>query len=69
MSSEGKGYAGALTVNANSIKLDTQGKLAGTTASGIGGDIMLDVRDFILMRNGSAIAFFSLLLPCHSTNP
>ncbi|MEI2582666.1 beta strand repeat-containing protein [Scytonema sp. PRP1] len=56
VNSAGLGNAGSLTVNANSIKLDTQGKLAGTTASGRGGDIRLDVQDFILMRNNSAIA-------------
>ncbi len=55
VSSEGTGNAGLLTVNANSIKLD-RGKLAGTTASGRGGDISLQVQDLIVMRNGSAIA-------------
>ncbi|MBE8965122.1 S-layer family protein [Nostocales cyanobacterium LEGE 12452] len=56
VSSSGSGDAGVLTVNADSINLDTQGKLIGTTASGKGADIRLDVRDFILMRNNSAIA-------------
>ncbi|GAA6617170.1 filamentous hemagglutinin N-terminal domain-containing protein [Scytonema sp. NUACC26] len=55
VNSEGSGNAGLLTVNASSIKLD-RGKLAGTTASGRGGDISLQVRDLILMRNSSAIA-------------
>lgn len=56
VSSLDSGDAGILTVNADSISLDTQGKLIGTTASGNGGDIRLDVRDFILMRNNSVIA-------------
>ena len=56
VSSQGTGNAGLLTVNANFITLDTQGKLAGTTASGRGGDMSLQVQDLILMRNGSAIA-------------
>jgi filamentous hemagglutinin family protein len=55
VSSQGTGNAGELRVNANSIKLD-QGKLAGTTASGRGGDISLQVQDLIVMRNRSAIA-------------
>ncbi len=55
VSSAGSGDAGSLRVNANSIKLDSIGKLVGTTASGRGGDIKLDVRDLILMRNNSAI--------------
>ena len=56
VSSQGTRNAGLLKVYANSIALNTQGKLAGTTASGKGGDISLEVRDFILMRNRSAIA-------------
>ncbi|MCC5643558.1 filamentous hemagglutinin N-terminal domain-containing protein [Nostoc sp. CHAB 5824] len=56
VSSQGTGNAGLLTVNANSITLDTQGKLLGTTASGNGGNIRLQVQDLIVIRNGSAIA-------------
>ncbi|HEY9596574.1 MAG TPA: filamentous hemagglutinin N-terminal domain-containing protein, partial [Cyanophyceae cyanobacterium] len=56
VSGEGTGDAGILRVNADAIVLDNQGKLTGTTASGKGGDITLQVRDFISMRNGSAIA-------------
>jgi len=56
VSSAGSGDAGSLTVNANSINLNNQGKLTGTTASGRGGNIKLDVEDLILMRNHSAIA-------------
>ncbi|MGF1672597.1 MAG: beta strand repeat-containing protein, partial [Rivularia sp. (in: cyanobacteria)] len=56
VSSAGSGNAGSLTVNANSINLNNQGKLTGTTASGRGGNITLDVEDLILMRNHSAIA-------------
>lgn len=50
------GNAGSLTVAADSISLDNQGKLTGTTASGTGGNITLLVQDLILMRNNSAIA-------------
>jgi filamentous hemagglutinin family protein len=55
VSSQGTGSAGSLRVEADDIKLDSIGKLVGTTASGRGGDINLQVRDLILMRNGSAI--------------
>ncbi|HAX75248.1 MAG TPA: hypothetical protein DCY88_05280 [Cyanobacteria bacterium UBA11372] len=56
VSSRGTTDAGTLTVNADSIFLNNGGKLTGETASGRGGDISLQVRDYILMRNGSAIA-------------
>ncbi|MCA1993588.1 MAG: filamentous hemagglutinin N-terminal domain-containing protein [Coleofasciculus sp. S288] len=56
VSSSGPGNAGNLTVVADSIWLDNQGKLTGTTVSGIGGNTRLQVQDLILMRNESAIA-------------
>ncbi len=56
VSSEDLGNAGSLTLEADSLVLDNQGKLRGETASGLGGNIKLEVRDLILMRNGSAIA-------------
>ncbi|WP_193200326.1 filamentous hemagglutinin N-terminal domain-containing protein [Nostoc sp. MG11] len=54
VSSERRGNVGSLVVNANSINLD-RGKLVGTTASGRGGDISLQVKDLVLMRNDSTI--------------
>ncbi|MEH1948582.1 MAG: filamentous hemagglutinin N-terminal domain-containing protein [Nostoc sp.] len=56
VSSEGTGNAGSLRVQADSIKLDTQGKLQASTASGKGGNINLQVRDLILMRRNSLIS-------------
>ncbi len=56
VSSFGSGNAGSLTVNANSIELDNQGKLQASTASGEGGNINLQVRDLILMRGNSLIS-------------
>ncbi|GAB4173470.1 MAG: hypothetical protein Fur006_02830 [Coleofasciculaceae cyanobacterium] len=56
VSGTGTGNAGTLRVNADTIFLNNQGKLTGETASGRGGDIRLQVGDFILMRNESAIA-------------
>ncbi|NEQ21993.1 MAG: S-layer family protein [Microcoleus sp. SIO2G3] len=55
VSSQGLGNAGSLAVDANSIVLENQGSLRGETASGLGGNITLDVQDLILMRDGSAI--------------
>ena len=56
VSSQGLGNAGSLTIEADSILLENQGSLRGETASGLGGNITLDVQDLILMRDGSAIA-------------
>ena len=55
VSNEGVGNGGTLTINANSIFLDTQGSITAATASGEGGDIELNVRDFLLLRNNSLI--------------
>ncbi|WP_414581762.1 filamentous hemagglutinin N-terminal domain-containing protein [Scytonema sp. PCC 10023] len=56
VSSDGQGNAGLLKITANSIFLDTQGKLQAATASGEGGNINLNVRDYILMRRQSQIS-------------
>ena len=56
VSSEGTGNAGSLKVEANFIKLDNQGKLLASTASGEGGNIDLLLRDLILMRHQSLIS-------------
>ncbi|MCA1993051.1 MAG: filamentous hemagglutinin N-terminal domain-containing protein [Coleofasciculus sp. S288] len=56
VSSEGSGNAGELRLEAGSVFLSNQGRLTGTTASGIGGNLTLLVEDIILMRNESAIA-------------
>ncbi|HEY9603028.1 MAG TPA: S-layer family protein [Allocoleopsis sp.] len=55
VSHEGTASAGTLRINANSILLDRNGSITATTASGEGGNIDLNVRDFILLRNGSPI--------------
>ncbi len=55
VSNDGTGSAGTLQVNANSIFLDRGGTITAATASGEGGNIDLNVRDFILLRNGSPI--------------
>ncbi len=56
VSSDGQGNAGLLKITANSISLDTQGKLQAATAFGEGGNIDLNVRDYILMRRQSQIS-------------
>ncbi|MBW4442060.1 MAG: filamentous hemagglutinin N-terminal domain-containing protein [Plectolyngbya sp. WJT66-NPBG17] len=55
VSHEGTSNAGTLRINANSILLDRGGTLTAATAFGEGGNIDLNVRDFVLLRNGSPI--------------
>jgi filamentous hemagglutinin family protein len=56
VSSQGAGNAGLLRVEANSISLNNGGKLRASTASGLGGNIELQVQDLILMRLHSLIS-------------
>jgi len=56
VSSQGLGNAGELRVEAESISLDNGGKLQASTASGLGGNIELQVQDLILMRRNSLIS-------------
>jgi filamentous hemagglutinin family protein len=56
VSSTGKGNAGGLRVEADSIFLNNQGKLQASTASGEGGNIELQAGDLILMRQNSLIS-------------
>jgi filamentous hemagglutinin family protein len=53
---DGSGNAGTLTVNAGSIFIDSKGALTASTESGEGGNINLQVRDALLLRNGSQIS-------------
>jgi len=52
---DGSGKAGDLQINANSIFLD-QGSINAATASGNGGNIRLNLQDYLLMRNNSLIS-------------
>lgn len=56
MKSEGTGRAGNLEVTAGSVSLENQGFIVGTTLSGDGGNITLQVKDLLLMRHGSEIS-------------
>lgn len=56
VSSQGEKQAGNLEITARSIKLDNQGKLIGQTASADGGNITLNLRDFLLLRRNSQIS-------------
>ncbi|BAZ10743.1 filamentous hemagglutinin outer membrane protein [Calothrix sp. NIES-4071] len=53
-SSQGNGAAGNLTVDANSIRLDNQGKITADTIAGQG-NINLNFKDLLLMRRNSEI--------------
>ncbi|MBW4692721.1 MAG: S-layer family protein [Lyngbya sp. HA4199-MV5] len=55
VSHEGTASAGTLRINANSILLDRRGTITAATASGEGGNLNLNVRDFMLLRNNSLI--------------
>jgi filamentous hemagglutinin family protein len=55
VSNDGTGSAGTLQMNANSISLDRGGSITAATASGEGGNIDLNMRDFVLLRNNSQI--------------
>lgn len=49
------GDAGILNIRADSIKLDNFASITAATTSGEGGNISIDVRDYLLLRNGSQI--------------
>jgi filamentous hemagglutinin family protein len=51
----GSGNAGNLTIVADRLSLNTTGKLAASTASGEGGNIVLNLGGSLLMRQGSRI--------------
>jgi filamentous hemagglutinin family protein len=55
VSHEGTASAGTLRINSNSILLDRTGTITAATASGGGGNIELNVRDALLLRNNSPI--------------
>ncbi|MBD2773157.1 filamentous hemagglutinin N-terminal domain-containing protein [Iningainema tapete] len=52
---EAKG-AGNLSIQAQTIRLENQGRLVAETASGRGGDISLKLQNLLLLRNGSQIS-------------
>jgi filamentous hemagglutinin family protein len=54
VSSAGQGGAGNLDVNARQLRLD-QGLISAQAATGQGGNITLQVQDFLLLRRGSFI--------------
>lgn len=54
--SQGTGSAGNLKVTARSIRLDNQANMIAETASGNGGDIILQNPDLLLLRHGSKIS-------------
>ena len=57
---QGTGNAGVLQINAGQMLLDSGGSLNATTISGRGGNVELNVRDSLQLRNGSFINVESL---------
>jgi filamentous hemagglutinin family protein len=55
-SSQGRGAAGDLEVTARQLRLDNRGSIQAQTTSGQGGDITLQVLDFLLLRRDSLIS-------------
>lgn len=56
VSSQGSGNAGNLQIQADSIRLENQGKLTAATASGEGGNITLQDLNLLLLRGNSEIS-------------
>ncbi|BAY13822.1 beta strand repeat-containing protein [Calothrix sp. NIES-2098] len=53
---DGPNSAGDLQINANAIFLSNQGIINASTASGNGGDVKLNIQDYLLMRHNSLIS-------------
>ena len=53
---DGAGDAGTLRVDANTLYLNGNAGITASTQQGSGGDIFLNARDVLLMRNGSIIS-------------
>lgn len=51
----GIGNAGTLRINANQLFLESGGRITAASASGLGGNVVLNVRDSLLLRDGSSI--------------
>jgi filamentous hemagglutinin family protein len=56
VNNQGKASAGNLTIQANKITLDHRGSITAATASGEGGNISLNIRDYLLLRRNSLIS-------------
>lgn len=56
VNTDSPGNAGTLTINANFLLLDRQGKLLASTASGEGGNIQLKISDLLVLRRNSLIS-------------
>ena len=53
---DGTGKGGILNINANSILLNSKGKITASTQSGTGGNIDLQLKDGLILRNQSLIS-------------
>ena len=52
---QGTGNAGRLQINVDRLNLESGGNINATTAFGFGGDVEINVRDLLSLRNGSQI--------------
>ena len=55
VSNEGLGNSGNVEINTNNIFLNTGGSITAFSASGQGGNINLNIEDYLVLRNSSAI--------------
>ena len=55
VNSQGKGNAGNLSINANTVRLNQQGSLQAESVSGNQGNLFLNVDQVLLLRQGSTI--------------
>jgi filamentous hemagglutinin family protein len=56
VSSNGTGNAGNIKISADAIKLDRQGKIEAEAGNGKGGNIFLEARNLLILRNQSQIS-------------
>jgi filamentous hemagglutinin family protein len=56
VSSQGRGNAGELTIRTDLLSLEARSRLSAETVSGQGGNINLQARDFVLLRDNSNIS-------------
>ena len=55
VSSFGRGMAGTLEINAESVSLQNEARLSGTTNSGLGGNIALKIQDLLSLEDRAVI--------------
>lgn len=56
VSNDGTGNAGTLTVNADTVFVNSRGEITASTAEGSGGNLSLNLKDVLLLRQGGQIS-------------